>query len=478
MNLDVVFLEEKMKQSSLAAFLGICLLSTTALADLSDALTAFKISRYDQAFAEFSYLADEGDATAYYYLGKMYAQGLGVPKDDTMAVEYYKKAESAYNIDAAYELAQILLAGAKTADTPEFETGLRYLKRAAYAGQAEALYELGEMFAQGKNVEQNYQNSFGYYLMSALRGNAAAQFKLGLHYLLGWGTPQDFENSVKWLSRSARQGYVWAQQKLAELRSTHPAVLNIPDAYAWYSIIAAYNAEDEVGKEAMVKRDELLKKIKKKEVLIQMQRNAREWRPIPPEKSVPKNDLLIIPTPIIKGFNDPESIQTMLAQGEVLLTDGRKYSVSQEMIVEASITKNFSKIEKQINNAVKKGEVEAYAYYGDLLRSRFQNTPAAVDWYRKGAEEGDPYAQYQLAKCYCEGKGVDAPRPSQCYAWLKVALDHSEDTLNLTIQNAINAIEAEIDDNELAQGHQLYAEFNKKAQEQEKKKDIISNIFE
>ena len=467
-----------MKHSSLAAFFGLCLLSTTALADLSDALTAFKISRYEQAFAEFSYLADEGDATAYYYLGKMYAQGLGVPKDDTMAVEYYKKAESAYNIDAAYELAQILLSNATSADTPEFETGLRYLKRAAYAGQADALFELGEMFSQGKNVEQNYQNSFGYYLMSSLRGHAAAQLKLGVHYLLGWGTPQDFENAIKWMSRSARQGYVYAQQKLAELRSTHPAVINFPDAYAWYSIIAAYNAEDEIGKEAMLKRDEVLKKIKKKEDILQMQRNAREWRPIRPEQSVPKNDLLAIPTPVIKGFNDPESIQNMLAQGEVLLTDGRKYSVSPEMIVDASITKNFTKIEKQINNAVKKGEVDAYAYYGDLLRSRFQNVPAAVDWYRKGAEEGDPYAQYQLAKCYCEGKGVDAARPSQCYAWLKVALDNSEDTLNLTIQNAINTIEAEIGDNELEQGHQLYSEFRKKAQEQEKKKDIISNIFE
>lgn len=466
-----------MKRFSLSAFLGICLLSTTAMADLSDALTAFKISRYEQAFAEFSYLADEGDATAYYYLGKMYAQGLGVPKDDTLAIEYYKKAESAYNIDAAYELAQILLSAAKTPEDPAFETGLRYLKRAAFAGQADALYELGEMFAQGKNVEQNYQNSFGYYLMSALRGHAGAQFKLAVHYFMGWGAPQDFENSVKWMSRSARQGYVWAQQKLAELRATQPVVLNIPDAYAWYSIIAAYNAEDEIGKDAMVQRDALVKKIKKKEVLFQMQRRAREWRPITPEQSVPKEDLLLIPTPVIKGFNDPESVQLMLAQGEVLLTDGRKYSVSQEMIVNASITKDFSQIEKQINTAVKKGEIEAYAYYGDLLRSRFQNTPAAVDWYRKGAEAGDPYAQYQLAKCYCEGKGVDAPRPGQCYAWLKVALDNSKDTLNLTIQNAINAIEAEIDDKELEQGNQLYVEFARKAEEKAKEKDVLSNIF-
>lgn len=467
-----------MKNVSKIAFMCACLLSQPAFAGLSEALTAFKINRYEQAFAEFSYLADEGDATAYYYLGKMYAQGLGVPQDEAMAVEFYKKAERAYNIDAAYELSKILMKQAKKASDPEFETGFRYLKRAAYAGQADALYDLGEMFSkEGGMVEQNFQNSFGYYMMSALRGHAAAQFKLGIHYIVGWGTPQDYENGVKWLGRSARQGYVWAQQKLAEIRTTYPGMINVGDAYAWYSIIAAYNAEDEVGKDAMKRRDALAKRFKKKEDLYAMQKKAREWRPITPAQSVPKSDLLLIPTPIITGFNDAEAIQSMLAQGEVLLTDGRKYGVSPEMIVNASISKDMSLIEKQVNNSVKRGEVAAYAYYADLLRSRFQNEPMAVEWYRKGAEEGDPYAQYQLAKCYCEGKGVDAPRPGQCYAWLKTAMDNSKDTLKLTIQNAINTIEAEMDANERKQGEELYAEFAKKAEAQSKKDDILSKLF-
>ncbi len=467
-----------MKRFSLSVVaLSAFLLSSTAFAGLTEALTAYKINRYDQAFAEFSYLADEGDATAYYYLGKMYAQGQGVPKDLSMAVEYYKKAESAYNIDAAYELAQILLDEAQDPTDPRFETGLRYLKRAAYAGQADALYQLGELFATGTKVEKNYQSSFGYYLMSALRGHAGSQYKLGVHYYLGWGTPQDFENALKWMNRSARQGYVLAQSKLAGLRASKGPLYNPADAYAWYSILAAYNAEDEVGREAMKHRDELVNKIKKKEVVLQMQRRAREWRPTPPEKSVPKGDLLAIPTPVINGFNDPESVQNMLAQGEVLLTDGRKYSISPDMIVEASISKDMTLIEKKVNEAVKKGETAAYAYYADLLRSRFQNDVEAFKWYLKGAQEGDPYAQYQLAKCYCEGKGVDAPRPSQCYAWLKVAQDNSKDTLNLTIQNAINSIEAEMDQNERKQGEVIYGDLKKQTQQQAKKDDVLSGLF-
>ena len=467
-----------MNRFSKIALLFGCLMSTTAFAGLTEALTAYKINRFEQAFSEFTYLADEGDATAYYYLGKMYALGQGVPQDTALAIEYYKKAEKAYNIDAAYELAKILLKEVKKADDPEFASGLRYLKRAAYAGQADALYDLGEMFAKTDSlVEQNFQNSFGYYMMAALKGHAAAQFKLGIHYIVGWGTPQDYENGVKWLGRSARQGYVWAQQKLAEIRATYPGMINLKDAYAWYSIIAAYNAEDDIGKDAIKKRDSLLKKFKKPEDLVAVQKIAREWRPITPEQSVPKSDLLLIPTPIITGFNDAEAIQAMLAQGEVLLTDGRKYNVSSDMIVTASISKDFSPIEKQINASVKKGYIDAYAYYADLLRSRFQNEKQAVEWYRKGAEEGDPYAQYQLATCYCEGKGVDSPRPTQCYAWLKTALDNSKDTLKLTIQNAINTVEAEMDANERKQGEELYTEFAQKAQEKSKKTDVLSNLF-
>ncbi len=453
-------------------FIGILvcfgLLSTSAMADLTEALTAFKIKRYEQAFAEFSYLADEGDATAVYYLGKMYAQGLGVEKDDQKAIEYYQKAESAYNIDATYELAEILLKDAQGKEDPKFEMGLKYLKRAAYAGQPDALYQLGTYSENGEVLEKNYKNAFGFYLMGALKGDARSQYKLSRLYLSGLGTPQDFENGVKWISRSARQGYVLAQLKLADLRASATPIKSIPDAYAWYSVIAAYNAEDEVGRQAREKRNELARKIKKKDVLISKQRSAREWRPITPEQSVPATDLLLIPTPIIPGFNDAESVQNMLAQGEVLLTDGRKYSISPDMVVKASITKDFTPIEKAVENAVRKGNVDAYAYYADLLRSRFQNAQGAVDWYRKGAEQGDAYAQYQLAKAYCEGKGVDAPRPSQCYAWLKIAQNNSADTLKLTIQNALATVEMEITPDEREQGEKLLVEYESKSTQKEK----------
>ncbi len=463
-----------MKTVLFGTICGALLISTAAFAGLSEALTAFEIKRYDQAFSEFSYLADEGDATAYYYLGKMYAQGLGVEKDEQRAVEYYQKAEKAYNIDAAYELAEMLLAEAKDKNDERFQTGLKYLKRAAYAGQANALNQLGEMYEQGNNVTKDYKSAFGFYLMGALKGDAKSQFNVARLYFSGKGAPQDYENGLKWMSRAARQGYVLAQKELALGRISEPAIRNLPEAYAWLSIIAAYNSDD-VGEWARAKRNEVEKKIKKRDVLLAKQRSAREWRPVAPENSVPKSDLLLIPTPVIPGFNDPESVQAMLAQGEVLLTDGRKWGITPDLIVKASITKDFEPIEKAVNTAVEKGDTQVYAYYGDLLRSRFQNEKSAVDWYRKGAEAGDAYAQYQLAKAYCEGEGVDAARPGQCYAWLKIAEENSADTLKLTIQNALEVVEASLTPEEEKQGNDLLTEYKTKNAKANKKE--LMNFF-
>ncbi len=457
----------------ISVLLGAILFSTSAWAGLSEALTAYGIKRYEQAFAEFSYLADEGDATAAYYLGKMYANGEGVEKNDQKAIEYYQKAESAYNIDAAYELAEILLNDSADSEDEKFENGLKYLKRAAYAGQPNALFQLGEFYEKGNGVPQDYKNAFGFYLMGALKGDMKSQYRVSRLYLAGRGVPQDFENGLKWLSRSARQGYVVAQKDLADARASMPALKNLPDAYAWYSIIAAFNS-DEVGEEARKKRNEIEKKIKKKDVVLARQRAAREWRPISAEKSVPASDLLLIPTPIIPGFNDAESVQAMLAQGEVLLTDGRKYGVQPDMIVKASIDKDFKPIEKAINSAVGKGDTQAYAYYGDLLRSRFQNDKDAVDWYRKGAESGDAYAQYQLAKAYCEGRGVDAARPSQCYAWLKIAEKNSADTLKLTISNALEVVDTDLTPEERTQGEQLITEYEGQAKKSDPTNDLMN----
>ncbi|MBR5130508.1 MAG: sel1 repeat family protein [Alphaproteobacteria bacterium] len=446
--------------------LGTTFLTTAAMAGLPEAIRAYEAGQYVQALEEFTYLADEQDATALYYMGQMYENGQGVEKDTKKATEYYQRADVLGNQQASVVLAKTVFYD----DTIENnkEIGLEYLKKVAYNGNTDALYELGEIYHEGKGVDKDYSYAFGYYLMAAMKGEKRSQHKLALAYIYGRGTPQDFENGVKWLARSANQGYVLAQKQLADFQSSDPRLLNLPDAYAWYSIIAAYNSDD-IGSEAALRRDEIAKKVNKDGVLLSKQRAARNWRPILPEQSVSKEDLLSIPTPIIPGFNDAVTVQKRLAGGSVLYADGSKYGVTPTMIETAFQTKDTNQLASTIENAVKNGHVAAYAYLGDLFHTRFNDDKAAFTWYSKGAEQDDAYAKYQLANLYCEGRGVEAPSVVNCYKWLMSASKTEDETLKMAIEQAIREVESQALPEELEAGKVAAEKLTEEIKKQEPK---------
>ncbi len=51
-----------------------------------------------------------------------------------------------------------------------------------------------------------------------------------------------------------------------------------------------------------------------------------------------------------------------------------------------------------------------------------QGDPEAVKWYRKNAEQGSVYAQYDLGMCYMEGKGTEK-NPQEALKWLSKAAE-------------------------------------------------------
>lgn len=437
--------------------LGTTLISTAAMAGLKEAIFAYDASQYQKAQEEFSYLADEGDGTALYYMGQIYEKGLGTPADKDKAMEYYKRADAAGNSAATATLASLIMDDTTIQDNNKI--GLDLLKKSAYNGNADALFELGELYSKGEKIEREYTYAFGYYLMAALKGDKRAQHRLAFSYLNGRGTPQDFESGVKWLQRSANQGYVLAQKDLADLQSSDPRLANPADAYAWYSIIAAYNT-DEIGNEAAKRREDIAKGLRKNDVLIARQRAAREWRPITPEMSVPRQDLMTIPTPIIPGFNDNETIQKRLEAGSIMMTDGSKYGITPTMIAEAEKTKDIEPMAKIIEESVKNGNPGAFAYFGDLMQSRFKDDKAAFKWYQKGATLGDDYARYQLANLYCEGRGVNAPNVVECYKWLLIADKTAGPSLQGPISQAIKTVETNATQAELKAGQKAMDEYN------------------
>ena len=462
-----------MVKKIIPAFVLASCLACAAAADLNEAVRSFNKGEYQEAYPELKALSEEGNPVAAYYLGRMYREGLGTDVDTDKAVHYFEAADRGHYPDAAVALGQMVIKGEGALQ--DANLGEQYLKKAAYAGNNDALYALGEMYETGEGVERNYTYAFGFFYMAALKGDQRAQLKTAQYYLNGRGIPQDYKEAVKWYTRSANQGYVPAQREWAALRADNVRLRNLMDAYSWYSILAAYNS-DEVGKEAAQIRDAIARTFEG-HVLTAQQQKIMAWRPVPPERSVPPQERAMAIQPIIPGFNDEETIKTRLDSGDAFQTDGTAYGVTQQMVDSAVGSGDRSALETAVESAVAAGHKEAYGYYGDVLRSRFNDDKSAVIWYHKGAEAGEPYAQFQLGKSYCEGRGVETPDISVCYGWMLTALPKADPNFAPVVRNALISIEGGALPDELKKGKELAEENKAKQKEAEPQKPTKSGLF-
>lgn len=443
--------------------------ASPVIAGLPEALMSLNYKQYATALTEFRALADQGNASALYYLGRMHQNGWGVPKNVPQAVNFFKAADEAFYLPAAAQLGKILLYGA-TGVPANPERAVDLLKKSALSGDAEAAFELGNAAVYGLGGEPDFNHAFGFYLLAALKGDKKAQFQLSQMYLVGRGIPQDYAKAIVWMTRSANQGYVRAQLELAHQTENNPKLKNLGEAYSWNSILAAYNS-DSIGAQAAKKRDQLALKIKPKD-LNQRQASIRTWAPKTPEQSVPAEEIKKTQPPTIPGFNDPKTLQQILLQEGALPRDASAFGITTEMVDIAEATEDRLNLTNAIEKAIKRDNKEAAAYYGDLLYNRFHDSEEAIKWYQIGADAGDPYAQYQLAKAYCEG-WADAPDASRCYGWLLITSDTPDPVLNGLIQQALLTVRSQASPDELERGQLQADTFRKKVAHNEKEKSIL-----
>ena len=135
--------------------------------------SATRLDRWEQA-------AREGYTRGMVLLGECYEKGLGgVPQDDEQAVDWYRKA--------------------------------------AEAGNALAMYNLGWMYEYGRGVPQDEKQVVEWYRKAAEAGNVAAMYNLGWMYAKGRGVPQDEKQAVEWLHKAAQAGHPLAPGALKRL---------------------------------------------------------------------------------------------------------------------------------------------------------------------------------------------------------------------------------------------------------------------
>jgi TPR repeat protein len=101
----------KARAALAAGFLVAGLAGTAAAGPFEDAVSAYKGGDYATAMRLFHQLADQGDASAKFNIGLLYAHGRGVPQDFTEAARWYREAAEQGDADAQYSLGLLYVPG-------------------------------------------------------------------------------------------------------------------------------------------------------------------------------------------------------------------------------------------------------------------------------------------------------------------------------------------------------------------------------
>ena len=118
--------------------------------------------------------AEQGDASAQFNLGFMYADGRGVLKD--------------------------------------YQEALKWYRLAAEQGDASAQFNLGVMYATGEGVPQDYQEAVKWFRLAAEQGYASAQTNLGFMYADGRGVLKDRILAHIWFNIAGANGHAQARE--------------------------------------------------------------------------------------------------------------------------------------------------------------------------------------------------------------------------------------------------------------------------
>lgn len=180
--------------------------------DLKKAKRAYRKGDYERAAKLFRNESEDGNIVADWYLGHMYRQGVGVPRNDAMAYSYYTRVADSFDpdeddqtrlritVDAMVRIADYQRTGAVNAGIQPDPAGAArsYLKIATAYGHPAAQYALGVMSIKGQGVKKNPSQGLKWLMASARKRYAPAEAYLGEIYWEGRIVKGDRTRALMW----------------------------------------------------------------------------------------------------------------------------------------------------------------------------------------------------------------------------------------------------------------------------------------
>ncbi|MEW6334335.1 MAG: tetratricopeptide repeat protein [Thermodesulfobacteriota bacterium] len=267
------------------------------------------------------------------------------------------------------------------------------------SGCAPAEYQKGMKFYQPKDPAAAARDL----KPLAEQGNADAQFNLGSLYYQGRGVPRDYAEAIRWMRRAADQNHVFAQTTLGSIYAEGVQGVipqDYPQALMWFVFASAQG-----DMEAMPLRDAMANRMTPTQIA-EAQRLVREFKP---------EDVQA------KAFRENRALAE---KGDA----AAQFNVGLMYYLGQGVARDFPAALGWFKKAARQGN--PYAQYNvGYMNEKGEGTPKdyveAAKYYREAAERGNRLAQHMIGYLHEKGLGVSRDEV-QALMWYSLAAIQGE----------------------------------------------------
>jgi TPR repeat protein len=194
---------------------------------------ALKTGEKKRAVISLQYAAEHGQGFALWQLGRMYAEGDGVTRDDYRAFEYFQKfadthadenpaiPRSRFVANAFVALGHYYLEGIPNTTVPQSPELARrmFAHAASYFGDSEAQFQLASLYLDGNGVQRDTKRAVPWLVLAANKGHYKSQALLGRILFNGEHGMRQRASGLMWLT-VACDGPGAKEAWITELRET------------------------------------------------------------------------------------------------------------------------------------------------------------------------------------------------------------------------------------------------------------------
>lgn len=178
---------------------------------------ALQVGETDKAVTSLQYAAENGHALAQWKLGRMYADGDGVPHDDLRAFEYFKRIVNSHGDDNPRQPQAGIVANAFVALGQYYRDGIpnspvksdpgrardMFSYAASYFGDPDAQFHLGRLYLGGNGVRRDAKQAVRWLALASNKGQFQAQATLGRMLFKGDDVPRQRALGLMWLTMAS-----------------------------------------------------------------------------------------------------------------------------------------------------------------------------------------------------------------------------------------------------------------------------------